>query len=194
MGQTVDTAPTPTPPPASPALPAWNGRLLSLLRSAVPSWVSEIPGIRSAIAGIVGGVAMGLYEMLATWSVAPRLLAPLELMGSTHPFARAHPALLGVLMHVVTAAFWGTKLGAIASAAPPRLLRGKAALMTGLLWGASVWVVMGKIVGPLFNPMIARAPEPHFFIGHVAYGIASAVALGLLTGRASVPAERGVPA
>ncbi len=143
-------------------------------------WVLDVEGVRSATAGVLGGLAMGAYEMLSTSSVGPGLLAPLELVATPHPFARAHPALSGLAMHFVTAGFWGTRLGAIAAAAPQRLLHGLRALPAGLTWGAGVWVLMGKIIGPLINPSIATAPEPHFFVGHLLYGVVSVLALGAI--------------
>lgn len=152
-------------------------------------WLLELPGLRSAIAGVLGGLAMGGYEMMAAWSIGPGLLAPLELIGATHPFAGLHAALVGAGMHVVTAAFWGTKFGSIVGAAPPAFLKPRGAVLTGLAWGIGVWFIMGKIVGPLLNPMIARAPEPHFFIGHVVYGIVTALTLGIMIRR--VPAAMG---
>ena len=153
-------------------------------------WLLDVEGVRSASAGVLGGLAMGTYEMLSTWSVGPALLAPLELVATPHPFARAHPALIGLGMHIVTAGFWGTRLGVVAASAPPRLLRGPGALLAGLMWGAGVWVVMGKIIGPLINPSIAGAPEPHFLVGHLLYGVVSVIALGAIL-RVSPSREAG---
>ena len=152
-------------------------------------WLLELPGLRSASAGMLGGLAMRAYEMMAAWSIGPGLLAPLELIGATHPFAGMHAALVGAGMHLVTAAFWGTKSGSILRAAPREFLKPPGAVLTGLAWGIGVWIVMGKIVGPLLNPMIARAPEPHFFVGHVVYGVVSALALGVMLRR--FPAHMG---
>jgi hypothetical protein len=146
-------------------------------------WLLDIEGVRAAMAGVLGGVAMGLYEIASASSVGPGLLAPLELIATPHPFARAHPVLIGLAIHLVTAGFWGTRLGIIAAVAPRRLLHGVGGTLAGLVWGAGVWVVMGKIVGPLINPVIAGAPEPHFFVGHLVYGVVSVLALGALTRR-----------
>ncbi|MBI2393227.1 MAG: hypothetical protein HYV09_26820 [Deltaproteobacteria bacterium] len=140
-------------------------------------WLLDIPGLRSAIAGAIGGFCMAAYEMMATWAIGPGPLAPLALVGASHPDARAHPALVGFAMHLVTAAFWGTRLGGLAGAAPPATLRWPGGLAVGLLWGVGVWIVMGKIVAPLINPMIVKAPEPHFLVGHLVYGVVSVLVL-----------------
>lgn len=42
----------------------------------------------------------------------------------------------------------------------------------------------------LLNPMIARAPEPHFFVGHVVYGVVTALALGIMVRRVPTPMGR----
>lgn len=146
-------------------------------------WILDIEGVRAALAGIAGGAAMGLFEAIATASLGRGLLAPLELIGASHPIARAHPVLVGLAMHLTTAAFWGTRLGIVVTAAPPRLFDGWRALACGILWGAAVWVLMGKIVGPLANPLVASAPEPQFFLGHLVYGVVSVLALRVLVRR-----------
>lgn len=85
---------------------------------------------------------MAAYEMTAMWAVGPGLLAPLELIGAAHPITEG-PAgpLVGLAAHLVTAGYWGLKLGAIAEVTPERLRRGVMPVLLGIAWGVAVWAV-----------------------------------------------------
>lgn len=159
------------------------------VRGAALAWLLRIDGSRGAIAGLAGGAAMAAYEMVAMWATGHGALAPLELIGAAQPVSSGTAGVLvGLGSHLITSAYWGTQLGAIAEPAPIAALTGRRPLWLGVLWGAAVWAIMGKIVGPILDPAIAQVPEPHFFIGHVIYGAISALVVTRLL--LDFPSER----
>src|SRR5262245_27849177 len=112
------------------------------------AWIRRIPGAAPVAAGLLGGVAMGAYEMGATWIGGESPLTPLRQIGAGHP--GQDPVLAGLLMHIVTSGFWGVQLGNLLHSAPARLLRAPIILVLGLAWGAILWALMGEVIGPLF--------------------------------------------
>lgn len=138
-------------------------------------WIHALPGLDSALAGIAGGAAMAAYLVLAMWGATEGPLAALRAIGSSHPLGGG--VLAGTLMHFVTAAFWGIRLGELLRHAPPRFHGARAALVLGVLWGLALWIVMGLIIGPLFSPSIARTDPVHYVVAHLVYGITSTALL-----------------
>jgi hypothetical protein len=138
-------------------------------------WIRALPELDSALAGVAGGAAMAAYLVLAMWGAAEGPLAALRAIGSGHPLGGG--VLAGTLMHFVTAAFWGIRLGELLRYAPPRFRGGRAALGLGALWGVALWVLMGLVIGPLFSPSIARTDPVHYVVSHLVYGITSTALL-----------------
>jgi hypothetical protein len=157
-----------------PAVDSWLREPFDLRE--LRTWLERSAGLAPAIAGVLGGLAMGSYEMLATWSAGGSPLEPLRIIGAEHP--DQNPVLAGLLMHIATSAFWGTQLGRVLRSAPPWLLRSPVVAVVGILWGAIVWALMGEVIGPLFSHRLAEADPVHFFVGHLLYGLASVAALG----------------
>lgn len=172
--------------------------------------VTKAPGhwwAKCAVAGIVGGLAMGAYEMMATALTGGGFWAPLNMIGATLPAFRppavgfvAGPTLSGLMLHMIASAFWGLVYGALVLAVAPRFGRTwPSESVLGLVYGVGVWIVMGLFIGPLLDPVMRMAPPVNFFIGHVVYGLVVAWVLTGWTQRRElslifapeVPAERG---
>lgn len=146
-------------------------------------WVVALPGLLPVLSGIAGGVAMAAYLVVAMSIVGQGALSALRAIGESHPLGGG--VLAGVVMHFVTASFWGLRLGELLQYAPPRFLRPRAAIGLGALWGLALWIVMGLVIGPLFSPSIARTDAGHYLVAHLVYGITSTIVLaGALRSRA----------
>ncbi len=145
--------------------------------------------ILGAIAGIIGGVLMAMFTMLATatylqigfytplYAIAAPLIGRQTLMTSmTHGifYFALGPALLGLVVHMMWAAFWGIIFGLIARALH---LTGGVAIISGLIYGVLVMLVMSFIVVP-----IVGAPDLLRMAGLLLFIIAHALFYGLPLG------------
>ncbi len=146
-------------------------------------WIRRLDRSNAALAGLVGGVAMGLYEAIVMAATGHASSMPLRMIGSTvqSELARplglaAHPVLAGTILHGITAAFWGLRLGEILDAAPQGIRKPAGALIVGLVWGVTVWILMGLVVGPALDPAMRAANPTHHFVAHLVYGTSTAVA------------------
>lgn len=136
---------------------------------------------KAVVAGMIGGLAMGMYEMVATLLLGGGFWAPLNMIASTFeafrpPAEGLNPAatLTGLMLHMITSAFWGLVL-ALSVGILPKLFSGSGvSLATGLLYGAIVWLVMGRGIGPALNPVMSMAPPWNFFLGHLVFGLVTA--------------------
>ena len=132
-------------------------------------------------AGIVAGLAMGMYEMIAMWAMGRGFFAPLNMMAATFSTFRP-PAegfqfgatLSGLLIHLATSALWALVLALAAGAFMKSLSGFGASTLTGLVLGITAWIITGLFIGPLVNPVISMAPAVHFFIGHMVFGLVTA--------------------
>lgn len=95
---------------------------------------------------------MMVYEMLAmsasgegAWTMVNIIAAS---AGGAKPEVMrfgAASTLLGLLIHMVAAGFWGTRFRYVHTYAP-RVVRGPVGvLVLGALWGVAVWFIMGLI-------------------------------------------------
>ena len=141
--------------------------------------------LRGALVGVIGGVLMALFTMLATatylqmgfftplYAIAAPLIGRQPLLTSLTNgvfYFAAGPALLGLLVHLLWAAFWGMIFGLIARGL--HLTEG-VAIISGLIYGLLVMLVMSFIVAP-----IVGAPNffqllgwPTWTTGHLLFGI-----------------------
>jgi len=138
--------------------------------------------IAGAIAGVLGGVMMAMFTMLATatylhmgfftplYVIASPLAGPQSMMTAMHGgvfYFALGPALLGLVVHMLWSALWGIVFGLIAYGLH---LRGAAAVIGGVVYGV---LVMSFIVAP-----IVGAPNffqvlgwPTWTIGHLLFGM-----------------------
>jgi len=138
-----------------------------------------------AFVGIIGGVLMALFTMLATgtylqlgfftplYVIAAPLIGRQTLMTSlTHGvfYFALGPALLGLVVHLIWSAFWGIIFGLIARGLH---LTGGWAIIGGLVYGVLVMLVMSFIVVPLVG-----APSLLQMLGTVSFIIANALFYG----------------
>jgi hypothetical protein len=141
--------------------------------------------IAGAIAGVLGGVMMAMFTMLATatylhmgfftplYVIASPLAGPQSMMTAMHGgvfYFALGPALLGLVVHMLWSALWGIVFGLIAYGLH---LRGAAAVIGGMVYGVLIMLVMSFIVAP-----IVGAPNffqllgwPTWTIGHVLFGM-----------------------
>src|SRR5260370_22185152 len=117
--------------------------------------------IAGAIAGMLGGALMAMFTMFATatylhmgfftplYVIASPLTGPQSMMTAMHAgtfsFALG-PAVLGLVVHMMCSALWGIVFGLIAYALH---LRGVAAIIGGIVYGALVLLVMNFFVLPI---------------------------------------------
>jgi uncharacterized membrane protein YagU involved in acid resistance len=143
-----------------------------------------------AIVGMIGGVLMALFTMLATatylqigfftplYAVAAPLIGRQTLMTSmTHGvfYFALGPALLGLVVHLLWSAFWGMNFGLIARKLH---VTGGVAIIGGLVYGVLVMLVMSFIVVPIVGaPNLLQAVGTFWFI--IAHALFYGLPLGL---------------
>lgn len=146
---------------------------------------------KAAAAGAIGGLVMGLYLMGATALMGGGFWTPMNLIGGTFAAFRpvgevfsAGPSLVGTLMHLVTAAAFGLIYGGLAlTFFENGLSKMGTAAVSGLLYGAAVYLVMGLFVGPMIDPLITAMPPINYFVSHLIYGLVTAFALAMMSRR-----------
>src|SRR3989440_3784129 len=142
-----------------------------------------------ALAGVIGGVLMALFTMLATatylqmgfftplYAIAAPLIGRQTLLTSMTNgvfYFAPGPALLGLVVHLLWSAFWGMIFGLIARGL--HLTEG-VAIISGLVYGLLVMLVMLFIVVP-----IVGAPDLLRLVGTLSFIIANALFYGLPLG------------
>lgn len=135
---------------------------------------SELEG--GAAAGLVAGCLMMLAFMAWSASLGQGFWMPLQLIGGSFLGLRAllggfGAGLLGLVLHLATAAFWGATFASLLGPeTTPRQ-----ALWAGLVYGVSVWALMTWIGLPVFDrTMEARIGlmPGAWFTCHLIYGAA----------------------
>jgi hypothetical protein len=145
--------------------------------------------LRGALVGMLGGILMMLFVMLATatylqmgiftplYAIAAPLTGPQALIASLLRggyYLASGPAFLGLVIHLLWAALWGMIFGLLAR----RLhLTGGLAIIGGLVYGVLIMLVMIFIVVP-----IVGAPNLLQLLGSFSFTIANALFYGLPLG------------
>lgn len=131
---------------------------------------------------------MALYEMVAVGIAGHGILHPIRLIAESVNDARMPFAIggalrigIGFVLHIVTSGFWGHKYGRVADFVSARVRSVVGTVGMGLGWGLVVWLLMGLIVGPTLDPALRDAQPVHYFVGHVAYGVKTALAFRWLS-------------
>ena len=145
--------------------------------------------LMGAIVGMIGGILMALFTMLATatylqmgfftplYAIAVPLIGQQPLMTSLQQggfYLALGPALLGLVVHLLWAALWGVIFGLLARQLH---LTGGVAIISGLVYGVLVMLVMIFIVVP-----IVGAPNLLHLVGSFSFTIANALFYGLPLG------------
>lgn len=142
---------------------------------------------KSAVAGVSGGLAMALFAMTtmaATWGFYDFLHRVAATAEAFRPPATGfQPASLafGLMLHLAVSATWGVAFGLLSMRFPGMLSTQRAATIAGLLYGAAVWLAMGRIIGPALDPAMDTVPFIRFLASHLLYGWMTAWALHALT-------------
>jgi hypothetical protein len=127
------------------------------------------------LAGMAAGVVMG--GVLVLWGLVDGA-NPSETLGRFDP-ADGGSAVVGALMHLAVAAFYGVGFALLV-----RILAGRWAAATRTLWllgaayGLVLWFVARFIVLPGLNPALTEVPTMSFVLAHVLYGLTLGYLLG----------------
>jgi hypothetical protein len=140
--------------------------------------------IFGAIAGIIAGVVMAMYAMIASatflgqglftplYGIASPLIGPQAMMTSIKQgvFFAPGPALLGLVIHMLWAALYGIIFGLIARGLQ---LKGALAVMSGLGYSLLVLLFMSFIVLPIVGAgqMPTIVGWPSFLVQHLCFGV-----------------------
>ncbi len=140
--------------------------------------------IFGAIAGMIGGVLMAMFTMIATatylhmgfFTPMYAMVAPLvgrqtlmtSMTDGVFYFALV-PAVLGLVIHMMWSALWGIIFGLIARGLH---LSGAAAVISGLIYGVVAMLIMAYIVVPIVGaPNLLQMVGWSFVISHLLYGL-----------------------
>ncbi|HEY9721282.1 MAG TPA: hypothetical protein V6D47_04665 [Oscillatoriaceae cyanobacterium] len=146
----------------------------------------------SALAGLIGGAFMALYEMLYFLSTYGVFWLPMNMVGAIIPGFRpplptfnAGPTLTGICLHLILAAVWGLIYGVVVAALFPLAARTwRGAVLLGLGWGTVVWAAMALMLSQIVLPYFYIVENPAMlWIGNLVYGVASALFLYALERR-----------
>ena len=151
-------------------------------------------GALAMAAGALGALAKALYLMTVSAMQGHGFFTVPNLSGAFYTSATPVPldfaggtTLMGVLMHLVTGAFWGLIFGAIVAYLLPQAIRtnGRAAL-SGLVFGLVVYLV-SMAIGPSFN-YLTSLTNPllgalHPLVGTLIFGVVTALAFRAFTRR-----------
>ena len=148
----------------------------------IATLLPDVIGLKGALAGVGGGLAMAVVAALLTWSLdqdiwlQPKAIAAFVLgSGATAPGFAAVPVLLGTLIHLAVSAL----LGAAFEVVVGRLLRLPsdlgAPLLTGLVYGMVTWLVAYFVIVPVLSPQLLEVYAPAFIIQHIVYGVVTSL-------------------
>ena len=148
----------------------------------------------SALAGLIGGAVMALYEMIYFLSTYGVFWLPMNMVGAIFPGYRppgpvfsAGPSLTGICLHLLVAAAFGLAYGAVVGAFFPLSSRSwRGSLVLGLVWGTLVWGVMALALSPLLPTYYAVEAPPTLYIANLLYGLTTAFFLYALERRERV--------
>jgi hypothetical protein len=156
---------------------------------------------RGALAGMVGGMMMAMFAMLAMWLdgiTETGFWTPLNLIA--HTFWRGAPLdyefsfgalVLGLIVHMMMLMMLGAAVATIISRSRALGKSLGTRILTGLVIAMMVWVVMEYIAWPLVDEAAADAFTTWIFaVAHAIFGMVTPLALYALTsGGRTVPQQ-----
>jgi hypothetical protein len=146
-----------------------------------------------ALAGLAGGLVMGLLAMLIATLYGQELdlWVPIKQVAATaygevamDPGFALGPVVIGTLIHFLVAAILGVLFAVIYR----RILRLPFQLglpfLVGGIYGLAIWGIAHLLL-PSLNPVMAEADKPAFVLGHIAFGVTIGVVYAQLHLRAA---------
>ena len=150
---------------------------------------------RGAIAGMVGGMMMGMFAMLAMWLDGQRdtgFWTPLNLIA--HTIWRGAPLdaefsggalVLGGIMHMMMSMGLGAGIAVLVSRVPRLGATLGSRIVTGVMIAMTVWAVMEYVIWPLIDSAAADAFTTWIFaVAHLVFGMTTPLALYALSASA----------
>jgi hypothetical protein len=150
---------------------------------------------RGAIAGMVGGMMMGMFAMLAMWLDGQRetgFWTPLNLIA--HTLWRGAPLdaefsggglVLGGVIHMMMSMGLGAAVAVIVSKVGRFGRSLGTRVLTGLVIAMTVWIAMDFIIWPLIDSAAADAFTTWIFaVAHAVFGMTAPLALYALSASA----------
>ncbi len=128
------------------------------------------------VAGVGGGVLMGIWLMLVTAAGGMGFLAPLKLIAATFYGQNAMTgggvvALAGLVLHVIVSLVFGVIFAVLIIRAAPAI---GPSWGSAILYGAVTWALMTFVVLPVVDPLmrstVATMPLA-WFAAHILYGV-----------------------
>jgi uncharacterized membrane protein YagU involved in acid resistance len=148
------------------------------------SWLTKQFVGKGIAAGVIAGIVMGMYAMLASatflgqgfftplYGIASPLVGPQPMTISMQQgtYFTPGPAFLGLMVHMLWAALYGVVFGLIARAAH---FAGATAIVAGIVYGVAVMLAMSVIVLPLVGAgaMPGMVGWPSFTLEHLVFGL-----------------------
>jgi uncharacterized membrane protein YagU involved in acid resistance len=136
-----------------------------------------------AIVGIIAGVVMAMYAMIASatilgqgfftplYGIASPLIGPQAMMTSMKQgiYFDFGPAVLGLIIHMMWSALYGIIFGLIARLAH---LKGNMAIIAGLFYGLLIFLSMSYVILPIVGAgaMPGMVGYPSFIAEHLIFG------------------------
>lgn len=125
---------------------------------------------RGVVAGIVGGMGMGMWTMLYFWAAGLGFWTPLGYIGH---FLVRNPQItdtlqvvVGLAIHMMMSMVLGAILGVILPGVGPAL-----GALRGMVIGIAIWLVMQYVILNVFDPVAFRGLIPWVFaVAHLFYG------------------------
>jgi uncharacterized membrane protein YagU involved in acid resistance len=144
-----------------------------------------------ALAGLLGGVVMAMWSMVALAATGPGFWTPVNLIA--HTIWRGAPIdggfsagalLLGLMVHLAMSVVFGVILAALVGRLAGTL---PALLAAGMAFGLAAWLLNQYVTWPVIDQTAAQAFTPWVLaVGHLLFGLVTAVLFGRL------PAHRGL--
>jgi hypothetical protein len=139
----------------------------------------------SALAGLLGGVIMGIYQMVAYAVVGKDTWLPFNTLGTLLPSYRppavgfqTGPSLSGLVMHLVISVVWGLVFGgAIAAFFPQDARVWKDSVLLGIGGGTMVWAVMSLLLGSMLASTLYYVPPFYGYLPNLVYGLVTTLTL-----------------
>jgi hypothetical protein len=136
-------------------------------------------GLRSAIAGLGGGIAMAIVAALIAisrqgdiWLEAKQIAAVVYGPAAiTRPALAASAVLLGTLIHLSVSALLGLLFGLLSHWMLKLTTDFGLALLTGMIYGMLIWLLAYFVILPQIDSALLETYVPAYIVQHIVYGL-----------------------